>query len=77
MASSKPIATAVVGPEGLAVARPIATAIAGVQTTGPVLLLPDGKLGTPDKVPGRKSILNDFLFQAVARRIAQSKLIGI
>lgn len=31
MASSKPVATAVVGPGGLAVARPIATAIAGIS----------------------------------------------
>lgn len=31
MASSKPIATAVVGPGGLAIARPIATAISGIS----------------------------------------------
>lgn len=31
MAASKPIATAVVGPGGLAIARPVGTAIAGVS----------------------------------------------
>lgn len=68
MASSKPVATAVVGPQGLAVARPIATAIAGIQTTGPVLLVPEGKLATRNKVPGRRPIDNG-LYKIVARRV--------
>lgn len=34
VASSKPVAQAIVGPGGLAVARPVATAIAGVRGGG-------------------------------------------
>jgi len=36
VASSKPVAQAIVGPGGLAIARPVATAIAGVDVEGSI-----------------------------------------
>lgn len=38
MASSKPVAQAIVGPGGLAIARPVGTAIAGVDVEGSIPL---------------------------------------
>lgn len=50
MAASKPIATAVVGPGGLAIARPIATAIAGVAPEDAIIpLTGEGYLKLPQK----------------------------
>lgn len=70
MASSKPIATAVVGPGGLAIARPVGTAIAGVSPEQALVpIYPEGYL-KPTKAPkkgSKKSNADEYLNKLIEK----------